>query len=125
MGWIDIAMIVFACTAANHLGLVYAAEKVIGFKLPVVNCCKCSSFWLTLLFCMLNCGEIAIITIIAVSFLASICAVWLELLMGFIDTLYDKAYERIYDTSSVGKADGNKNTAAASSDNSKDTMPKM
>ena len=35
--WIDIAGIVFACTAANHLGLIQAVEMVIHRRLPIVS----------------------------------------------------------------------------------------
>lgn len=106
--WLDVAMIVFAVTAANHMGLIDAAEKTVGFKLPIVNCCKCGSFWTTLVYGIICHAVLGPIPVIAISFLAAFCAVWLELLMGYIDTLYDKCYERIYTTSDSSETDGNK-----------------
>ena len=45
MNWLDVLMIVFSATAANHLGLVAAAESVVRHRLPVLNCPKCAAFW--------------------------------------------------------------------------------
>ena len=45
MNWLDVLMIVFSATAANHLGLVAAAESFIRHRLPVLNCPKCAAFW--------------------------------------------------------------------------------
>jgi len=96
MSWNDIAMILFACTAANHLGLVGAIEEHIGFKLPIMDCCKCFSFWCTF-FYLCYCGE-RLTVLFAVSFFNAYLAVWLELGMGYIDTLYNRIYGKIYST---------------------------
>ena len=93
----DIAMILFSCTAANHLGLVSAIEQKVGIRLPVVNCVKCISFWSTMLYmCM---SEQGVTVSFAVSFLNAYLSTWLELGMGYIDTLYIKSYDKIYETS--------------------------
>ena len=107
MNWIDIAGIVFIAVTVNHLGLVSAIENVIRNRLTVVNCPKCLAFWMTVVYC---CGRTAThstdweaadttaIMVLAVSFLASYAAIWLELLEGYVDTLYMKLYETIYTT---------------------------
>lgn len=119
-------MIVFVCTAANHMGLIDAIEKTVGFKLPIVNCCKCASFWFTLAFCLLKVVEFDHLTAIAISFLASISAIWLELLMGYIDTLYDKAYGRIFDKTAVTTADRHEGSATTKdADDTKDPVSEM
>lgn len=107
MNWSDIACIVFVCVTANHLGLIVAIERVTGRDLPVINCPKCLSFWVTMGYCGLN-GGYGLLAMLAVSFLASYIAIWLELIEGFIDTLYLKLYEKIYATTD--------NTAAADAD---------
>ena len=94
MYWIDIASIVFSCTAANHLGLVEAIEEIIGKKLPIVNCCKCFSFWFVLVYSIII-GQ-NIITGLAISFLCAYLAVWLELIMGIVDTLYSRVYDKVF-----------------------------
>ena len=106
MGWTGIAAIAFVCVAANHLGLISAIEKVIGFPLFIVNCPKCCTFWMTLFY--LYGGSF--ISIVAISFLNAWLATWLELGMGIIDTLYIYVYEKIYrdkdDTDTAGTEDG-------------------
>lgn len=120
MDWIDIASIVFACTAANHLGLVSAIEEVTGRRLPIVNCCKCASFWGVLIYgCyhIASYGTYGIVTVLAISFLCAYLAIWLELLMGIVDYYYNKVYGKIYTTSD--------DTPASDTDegDSADTMP--
>ena len=111
MEWIDIAGIVFVCVTMNHLGLIGVFEKTIGkiipieAKIPIVSCPKCCTFWVTLAY---GCDTVttysdrsatkAVIMVLATSFLASYLAIWLELLEGYIDTLYMKLYEKIITT---------------------------
>jgi len=111
MAWSDIAWIVVACTSANHLGLIAAVESLLHRRLPVVNCPKCLTFWSTLAYllaCFLT-GDDALLggsgpitvhlsvvpRMLAVSFLAAYSALWLELIMYFIDTLYNSIYDNI------------------------------
>ena len=98
MMWIDIACIVFVCVTANHLGLVKAIEDVSKKEIPILNCPKCSSFWCTLLYGLWSVGFSDIPLVLAISFFCSYLAVWLELLEGYIDTLYQKLYDKIYPT---------------------------
>lgn len=107
MDWIDIAGIVFVCVTMNHLGLISATEKVLERELPIVNCAKCSSFWLTLFYSLVM-SRLLILSL-AVSFLASYVALWLELFEAYIDTLYLKVYEKVINSDSD-------DTAAASPD---------
>lgn len=111
MEWTDIAGIVFACVTANHLGLVKAIEETYERELPVINCVKCFSFWSVLVYMVFATRDI--ITSLAVSFLASYTAIWLELLEGYVDTLYLKLYGKIYKTSD--------DTPASDADNGRTT----
>jgi len=110
MAWSDIAWIVVACTSANHLGLIAAVERVLHRRLPVVNCPKCLTFWSTLAYllaCLLTGDDAplrgglivahlpAVPRMLAVSFLAAYSALWLELIMYFIDTIYNSIYDQI------------------------------
>ena len=97
MNWIDIASIVFVCVTANHLGLVKAIEAISKKGIPIINCPKCASFWFILVY-MATVSEASAPSILAISFLASYSALWLELLEGYIDTLYLKLYDKIYRT---------------------------
>ena len=92
--WIDIAGIVFIAVTMNHLGLVKAIEDTIDRELRIVNCPKCLTFWSALAYSVITSRNA--IASLAISFLASYTALWLELLEGYIDTLYIKVYEKIY-----------------------------
>ena len=97
MAWSDIAWIIVACTSVNHLGLVKAAEDFIRHRLPVVDCPKCLTFWSVLAYSLAFCrDEASVPAILAMSFLAAYAAIWLELLMAGIDTLYDLIYDTLY-----------------------------
>lgn len=93
MEWSDIAMLMFSCVAANHLGLIGAIEEKIGENIHIVNCPRCFTFWSVLITTLLTGWNI--IEALAVSFLSSWMATWLELGMGFIDLLYLKLYGKI------------------------------
>ena len=111
MNWIDIACIVFVCVTANHLGLISAIEERVGKRLLIINCPKCLTFWSTMAYGLWETQACETITVLAISFLASYSALWLELLEGFIDTLYMKCYEKITSTNNDG-------TPATDADNS-------
>ena len=89
----DVAMLVFAAVMINHLGLIEAVENIIKHKIPVVNCCKCLSFWLVFAYMLFN--GYNVINSVAMSFLCAWLATWFELLLGVIDNYYLRIYENI------------------------------
>jgi len=91
-----IVSVVFICVTANHLGLVKAIEDTINRELRIVNCPKCLTFWSALAYSIMTSRDI--IASLAISFLASYAAIWLELTEGIIDTFYNKIYGKIYST---------------------------
>lgn len=96
--WIDIAATVFVCTAANHLGLIAAIERVIRHRLPVVNCPKCLTCWSVFAYGIATVPYVSpqiVARLLAISLLCSYLAIWLELLMYAIDTLYNRIYVKI------------------------------
>ena len=123
MNWLDVLMIVFSATAANHLGLVAAAESVVRHRLPVLNCPKCAAFWLVIVYglgCkihftathhfvdandMVACHFEHILKLFAAAFLSAWSAIWIDLLMGIIDKLYIKVYDKIYPTTDTTDTD--------------------
>ena len=116
---IDIASIVFVCVSVNHLGLISAIEKRIGKHLIVLNCCKCLSFWATFTYSIIF--HTPTIPTLAISFLAAYAAVWLELLMYRIDTLYLICYAKI----SKSGAAGHSATATNKRKHSKGSVPEL
>lgn len=110
MNWLDVLMIVFSATAANHLGLVAAAESVIRHRLPVMNCPKCAAFWLVIAYGIAEANFSLFtvhfsLTVLAVAFLSAWSAIWLDLFMGIIDQLYTKLYDTFYPTTNTPDAD--------------------
>lgn len=95
---LDIVSIVFVAVTMNHLGLVGKIEGIMGFQIPILNCPKCLSCWCTVIYLtgIMGFTEIPQIpSVLAISFLSSYLAIWLELLEGYIDTLYMKLYGKI------------------------------
>ena len=103
--WIDIAGIMFVCTAANHIGPIPDIEAFLRRKLPVVGCIKCLTFWAVLVYELWRVGFSDIPTVLAISFLSAWSAIWLDLFMGIIDKLYLKIYGKIYPTANTPDAD--------------------
>lgn len=113
--WIDIASIVFVCVTANHLGLIEAVEGIIRNRLPIISCPKCFTFWSVLIYGLWAVGITDIPLLLAISFLCSYLALWLELLEAFVDTIYMKCYETIYDhTTDTPAADADEDNSAGS-----------
>ena len=110
MNWLDMLMIVFSATAANHLGLVAAAESVVHHRLPVLNCPKCAAFWSVIVYgvAVANFSLFTVhfyLMLFAAAFLSAWSAIWLDLLMGIIDKLYVKVYDKIYPTTDTTDTD--------------------
>ena len=105
--WLDIALISCICTLANHMGFISGVEKVIKRKLIILNCVKCSTFWIVLIYCIFN--RFDVIESIAISFFSSYLAIWLELFFGFIDVCYGGIYKKIYKDSEVTAEETNSN----------------
>ena len=97
MMWIDIVSIVFVCVTMNHLGLIGKLEEIWG-RLPIINCPKCCSCWSVLIYGLWSVGFSDIPLVLAISFFSSYAAIWLELLEGIIDQLYNRLYDKIYST---------------------------
>ena len=95
MSW-EVVMIWFSCVCANHLGLISAIESIIGQTLPIVNCSKCFTFWCLIAYGIYTNENVFITT--SISFAFAYAATWLELLMGYIDYLFSKCYDKIYPT---------------------------
>ena len=108
--WTDIACIVFACTTVNHLGLIAAVKTVTKCnRLYVLDCQKCLTFWCVLAYGLSGDGMAAnpscLARLLAVSFLSAYTAVWLELIEGLTDKIYNYVYKQIYPTDDTADDD--------------------
>lgn len=97
----ELAAILFACVAVNHLGLVSAVENVFRVRLTIINCPKCLTFWVSLVWCAVH--GASVVYMAAVPLALAYATLWLELAMGIIDTLYRYIYETIVSTDEHGK----------------------
>lgn len=98
----NVLAIVLISVAMNHMGLIKAIEERINVELPILDCVKCSTFWLTLIYLIYITK--GVISSVAISFICSYISVWLELGMGYMDKLYLKCYEKIVSTAGSDKA---------------------
>ena len=111
----EAAMLTTSCVLFISMGLSDAVQDTLRFRLKVLSCNKCMTFWTVLLYALVDkCG---IIQAIAVSFLCSYCSMWLSLAIDGMTLLYNKAYELISKTdASENEADsGEENPAEAGS----------
>ena len=98
MDWMDIAAIVFVCTAVNHLGLIKAIEGVVKREILIINCPRCLTCWSVFAYGIATVPYVSpqiVARLLAISLLCSYLAIWLELLMYAIDTLYNTIYVKI------------------------------
>lgn len=117
----DVVAVTVAAVLANHLGLIDAFEQVVRHKLPVLNCAKCLTFWavLAVVICRYDIATYWTV-IVATSFIAAFAAKWIELLFGYIDTLYERIYDKIYPQENDGEDEAS--ASAIYEDNSTSTL---
>lgn len=87
-------IIMLCAVLVNHLGLIEAMEKVIGFKLPIINCCKCLTFWSVLFYISLP--DLPKVEGLLTALLMAYGSIWTELLFGLIDLAYDQIYRKFF-----------------------------
>lgn len=101
--------LMFIVVSANHLGLISKIEEKIGLRLPVINCVKCGTYWLVLIYLIVSTRDV--IGAVALSFFFAYLAIWTELAMCVVDYLYMRIYEKVVsgtasDTSAPGSDNG-------------------
>lgn len=120
--FLDIVSIVVACTMVNHLGLVQAIEDVIRHNIPIVDCPKCFTFWSTLVFCMVS--GVGLPPCLAISVIASMTSIWLDLMLTVSDYYYIKVYETFAHSDSADSSSSSDCGDSCQADAS-DSLPKL
>lgn len=93
-------MILLACIVTIsvvlfiHMGLSEKIQSILHIDLDFFKCCKCLTHWTTL--CVLIYNGYSVLYSVGVSFIFAYVALWLELFLGYLSTLYDKIYGKIY-----------------------------
>ena len=105
----EVAMIMFSCVMAIHMGLVDAVLKVLRIQdrnIPIIQCPKCLTFHAVLWFLVFT-GH-SIIVSLATAFFLSYIAIWLDLFLGLLDYYYEHIYKRIPEEGGIFHSEGNR-----------------
>ena len=97
--WKEAIQITVVCVLAIQMGLVEAIGKAIRYEFRILSCPKCATFWLSLGIHLLHSRPL--LPAIFVSFLSAYIALWLTLAYDYIATKYNKAYQKITDTTAA------------------------
>ena len=89
----DAAMLATSVVLFNHVGLRDAVERVTHYKMKVLSCVKCGTFWVVLAYMAIR--NQPVVESIATAFALSYAAIWFELLLGYLSKLYEIAYDKI------------------------------
>ena len=98
---LNVIALLFVSVAINHMGLIEAIEERTGLRLIVVDCVKCLAFWSCLTYNLII--RQPVILSLAMAFICSYAALWLEMLWGFVDRIYLKCYEKIVSNAGTGE----------------------
>lgn len=97
--WEEAVQITAVCVLAIQMGLVEAVGKVLHYEFRILSCPKCATFWLSLGIHLLHSRPP--LDAVFASFLSAYVALWLTLAYDYIATKYNKAYQKITDTSAA------------------------
>lgn len=92
----EVALIMVSCVLFVQMGLSDAITRILRVHFPPLSCVKCLTFWSVLVWSIIA-GRNAI-ELVATSFVASYCALWLSLAYDAVATLYNYIYEQITKT---------------------------
>lgn len=90
---IAVVLVAMCCVLAINMGLVDAIEETLHYKFRVLNCCKCLTFWSTLIVGLFQRG--GILASVATAFICAYLALWLDLALSYLSKYYNRWYEKI------------------------------
>ena len=100
----EMAMVALSCILFVSMGLAQAIQDYIPFRLRVLTCPKCLTFWSVLAYNLIT-GQ-GVIRSIAVSFITAYIALWAALALDILTLLYNWIYEKITRNQSTAEAEG-------------------
>lgn len=89
------AMLMVSVVLFNHMELCESIEGVIHYRFKILSCSKCGTFWSALTYLLFT-GHNAV-TSVAISFMLSYTAIWIELFLGILATRYNEL-SQVYTT---------------------------
>lgn len=89
-----IVLVWFSALMFVHMGLGEAAGRLLRTDFVLLRCVKCCSFWSTLGYSLL-CTTLPVETAVAVAFLAAYLALWADLALAKLATIYENLYQSV------------------------------
>ena len=89
-------MLTIACVLFTQMGLADAIQDVLDFRLTMMSCPKCMTYWSVLAYAVLS-GR-GFLECITVPFISAYAALWLALAYDIMTTIYNRIYEHISKT---------------------------
>lgn len=94
---LGIASVFVSCVLFIHMGLGDAISEKLDIDFILLKCVKCITFWSTLAYAILF-TKITWTACIAIAFLASYAALWADLVLSKVASIYDEKYNEILDS---------------------------
>ena len=89
----ELAMIALSCVLFVTMGLAEAIQEYVPFRLRILTCPKCLTFWSVLAYSLIS-GE-GVVQSVATSFIIAYIALWAALILDAITLLYNYLYEKV------------------------------
>ena len=89
-----VGCVVLCCVLFVHMGLGDAVCKTIRRNLFLFHCVKCLTFWTTLVYTLVF-TDYVLVECLAIAFVMSYVALWVDLLFAKISVWYEKWYESV------------------------------
>lgn len=106
----EAAMLAAGCVLFINMGLAGEIQALFPFRLRILTCPKCLTFWCVLLYNAFN-GTPAAETV-AVSFGLSYLALWANLLLDILTIQYNRIYEKITENPRTAEAESPRSPGA-------------
>ena len=95
MTW-EVVLVAVSCVLFINMGLSEAIQDIFRLNIRIISCVKCCTFWFSLAFLLIN--GAGLFASVAASFLLSYAALWLDLGLSYLNTIYNRLYEQINST---------------------------
>lgn len=99
-----IALVWFSAVMFIHMGLGEAVERTLHIRFVLLHCMKCCTFWTTLGYSLLV-TQLPCEVAIALSFALSYAALWADLALAKLSTVYEDLYKSVAAETQADSAD--------------------
>lgn len=91
--WGIVCVLISSCLFI-HLGMGETIEKTIRIRFVLFRCVKCLTFWSVLGYSLLV-EQFSVVVSICVSFVCAYAALWIDLLLVKLSSVYEKLSENV------------------------------